>query len=576
MKRRLLFLFILLCVTLLLVSSCGTRTQEKEDDMQVNIPAYTIESVEEEESLTMAMPTIFADGMVLQRNKDIRIYGYSEVEGATLKVTFNEQTKEAVVTKGRFDVCFPPMEASCGLSLKVEQMGENNEVLEFNNVSVGEVWVVSGQSNADYEVQKMEDYREYLLSADNYPNLHLYTTPSTHEAEADLIGKGKWMKLDKAALNAKARVSAHMYVTAVRLAAEFGRDVPVAIVHIARSSSSIITWLDYQSLYSVNMNEAMRAMDYKKFYEKNGFYPRNASESNYFKATVTEKPYAGLGMVCYMTYLAHLEGYITRGVVWYQGESDVSRYGGEYEALFSKLSDIFAKTFGNGEDVPIFVIQLSSYADVKGPYSANLKADQYNIARNNDNVYLISSVDGGSPLNTNDLKYMLVHSTRKSPIGIRCANSILSNVYGIKKAEVMNAPEPVSFEVAGNSLKIVFDSDLCLYYGTEVSGFELCQNSVWYEAVGVIEGNSIILSSEMVTKPDAVRYGFGNYLLEMEDGSIYEVIGYEAMGNYTLLTLSSGETIRAYPDDNTRIRFMVPGNLTNASGEPLFIFCIDF
>ena len=573
-KFKIFSVLFILCVIIAFSISCGRLSSQDINDEDINLSLT--ETEEEGEIKTLSMPTIFGNGMVFQRNKDINVYGYSTVEGAAIKVTFMGQTKEVEVKDGRFDAVFPSSDIQTGLSLTVEQLGENNEILEFSEISIGEVWVVSGQSNADFEVFKMADFREYLLLGNNYPNLHLYTTPNTYVQNVDLIGQGKWMKLDKAALNSRARVSAHMYVTAVRLAAEFGSEVPIAVVHVARPSSSIFTWLDYDTLYSIDIYEAMRSTAYKNFYNKNGFYPQSATDSTYYDATCTEKPYARLGTVCYMTFLAHLEGYATRGVVWYQGESDIGRGGSEYEMLFGKLKSVFDRVFGGGESVPIFVVQLSPYADVYASSSAPMKDTQYDVTLRYDDVYVISSIDGGSLLGADNIKYMLVHSTIKSPIGLRCANSILKNIYGIEKAEVMNAPRPVSVSVDSTSVRITFDSELLLYYGKKVMGFEILDGMVWKKVEGVIDGNTVVLDCSAISNPKEIRYGYGNYILEMQDGTTMEVLNYTSYTDYTVLHLANGENYNADADDEgLRLRFMSPGNVTNDSGEPLFVFKIE-
>ena len=127
----------------------------------------------------------------------------------------------------------------------------------------------------------------------------------------------------------------------------------------------------------------------------------------------------------------------------------------------------------------------------------------------------------------------------------------------------------------GSSIKITFDSPLYLTYGDKVKGFELYQNGDWYTAEGVIDGCTVTLSASGVTSPTRVRYGFGSYMLEMQDGTVYEMVGYEAGGSCTDIILANGTRVTMYPDDGSRIRLMTPGNLSNASGEPLFIFDLE-
>lgn len=530
---------------------------------------------ETEPASRLTMPTVFADGMVLQRQKPINVFGYCETDGATVRATLDGVSAESTVSDGRFNVTLPATEAATDLVLTVELVGDADSTLTYSSVSVGEVWVISGQSNADHEAWKLEDVAEYVANANNYHNLYLYTTPNTYTKKPDLIGQGKWLKMDRSTLVDKERVSAHMYVTATILAAEIGEDIPIAVMNVAKTGSGITTWLDYETLYSIDRTSAQRFAAYDAFYDEHGYYPRSTDDSPYYLQNTTAKPYSSLGTICYNTYLAHLEGYSARGVVWHQGESNVGGAYGYYTDCFGGLLDVMRRVFGGDPELPMFQVQLSSYADSNPSRTAPFKAEQYDIVRRYENTYIISAVDGGTPMNTIDLKSGLVHSSRKSPIGIRCANSILANVYGINNGDYSNAPQPVSVVAVGSSIKITFDSPLYLTYGDKVKGFELYQNGGWYTAEGVIDGCTVTLSASGVTSPTRVRYGFGSYMLEMQDGTVYEMVGYEAGGSCTDIILANGERVTMYPDDGTRIRLMTPGNLSNASGEPLFIFDLE-
>ena len=179
-------------------------------------------------------------------------------------------------------------------------------------------------------------------------------------------------------------------------------------------------------------------------------------------------------------------------------------------------------------------------------------------------------------MNTNDLKYGLIHSSRKSPLGLRCLNSILSNIYGIGDPATVNAPQPISISSSAGTLTVTFNSDLYYTYGDRPMGFEIYSNGTWYAAEGRVTGSVLTLYAEGATAPTQVRYGFGNYFIEMQDGTRVKVKSYSAVGyQYTDVTLVDGTVVRMYPDDNTRLRLMVEGNITNVSGEPLFVFTLS-
>ncbi|MBQ9084226.1 MAG: hypothetical protein IJY24_01080 [Clostridia bacterium] len=105
------------------------------------------------ESSNLSMARIFANGMVLQREEPINIYGYATT-GSTVTVTLGENSTSAVAADGEWRVTLPAMEATRGLTLTVESADRR---LSFVDVSIGEVFVVSGQSNAQYFACQLED-----------------------------------------------------------------------------------------------------------------------------------------------------------------------------------------------------------------------------------------------------------------------------------------------------------------------------------------------------------------------------------------------------------------------------------
>lgn len=90
---------------------------------------------------------IFTDNMVLQRDVDIPIFGYSN-ESAPIKFIFNGITKIAKIDDGKWKVYFPKMNAGGPYNITVEEI--NTVVLK--NVMIGDVWLCSGQSNMEFRL----------------------------------------------------------------------------------------------------------------------------------------------------------------------------------------------------------------------------------------------------------------------------------------------------------------------------------------------------------------------------------------------------------------------------------------
>ena len=106
--------------------------------------------------ITSAAPlklhAIFTDHMVLQRDKPITVWGWADA-GDKVSVTFGSETAEAATgDEGRWEVTFPPREASAEpVSLTASSGGEE---VALSDILIGDVWVMYGQSNMAWPLGK--------------------------------------------------------------------------------------------------------------------------------------------------------------------------------------------------------------------------------------------------------------------------------------------------------------------------------------------------------------------------------------------------------------------------------------
>ena len=89
---------------------------------------------------------IFGDGMILQREKMLTVWGTTDGEG-TVRVYLGDFRSEAVAVDGEWKCTFPPMAAATGLTLLAKQ---GAEIIRIQNVMIGDVWLAGGQSNMEF------------------------------------------------------------------------------------------------------------------------------------------------------------------------------------------------------------------------------------------------------------------------------------------------------------------------------------------------------------------------------------------------------------------------------------------
>lgn len=189
----------------------------------------------------VSLPALLRDSMVLQRDSEIRIWGWAS-PGERVKVRFNGSRSSATANReGEWMVSLPPMKAGGPYSMEIN--GKNNIVL--NQILVGDVWVCAGQSNmVHYMGIHNERYAEEIASA-NYPEIRQFLVPSNPRLEGpagDLTG-GSWKWANPEDVN---RFSVVAYFFALKLHKLY--QVPIGIINASVGGTPIEAWTSEQGL----------------------------------------------------------------------------------------------------------------------------------------------------------------------------------------------------------------------------------------------------------------------------------------------------------------------------------------
>lgn len=191
-----------------------------------------------------------------------------------------------------------------------------------------------------------------------------------------------------------------------------------------------------------------------------------------------------------------------KGVIWYQGESNAD-YAYDYRHLFPALIRDWRKAWGY--EFPFYWVQLANFMQKdKEPEDSG-----WAVLRESQNLAL-SEPQTGQAVITDIGEADDIHPKNKQDVGLRLARIALRNAYG-KDSVVCSGPTFERMEVAGNEVVVTFGNvarglRTANKYGY-VSGFAISgKNRVFKWAKARIEGNRIVLSSEGVENPIAVRY----------------------------------------------------------------------
>ena len=145
------------------------------------------------------LPQLFHSGMVMQRGKPIPVWGWAD-KGELVTITFQKKSYTTIADdQGRWRIDLPKMKAGGPYTLEVR--GEREEVREITDVLIGDVWLLSGQSNIDVVIQRV--YPQYVQEIDSYenPQVRLFRVrneTSIHGVKDDILPTSiNWLPLKK-------------------------------------------------------------------------------------------------------------------------------------------------------------------------------------------------------------------------------------------------------------------------------------------------------------------------------------------------------------------------------------------
>ncbi len=339
----------------------------------------------------LAMPLVFSNHMVLQRQRSVPIWGRA-VPGTAVKVAFNGQHQETKAdAAGRWRIDLEPMEAGGPHRLEIS---DDKKTIAFDDILIGEVWFGSGQSNMEvsYNLRKNnelkvecdEDTRQLLeAGANNAIRISALTRDHSQSAAWTILTKENC--LDAPALLSSAAVLLHQKL-----------GVPIGIVIRCESSSPSCIWLSRDAIES---DPAIQAQleDYSK-----NIYPKLVAEhptivqaweeaSAKAKAEGTRVPKAPLPPTppgCYpgefdpatqrreylgANFAARIQPvppFAIRGIVWDQGENSTGMAGVDQTALLPALVREWRTAWSDSELPFIYIDKKMHPAGLKEAMAA--------------------------------------------------------------------------------------------------------------------------------------------------------------------------------------------------------------
>jgi sialate O-acetylesterase len=474
-------------------------------------------------ALLLSVPALRADvkphalvseGMVLQQGVKCPIWGTCDKD-ENVTVTFEVpdqgisysgqfQSREG---KWRFDL--PALKAGGPYALTIK--GKNTVTLK--DVLIGEVWVASGQSNMQWSINAGETPKE-IKDAAKHPKIRLFTVPNRPADEPQKEVMSKWVHCTPDTVGNFSAVAYHFGV-----ALHKARHVPVGIIHsswggticeawapkghIERNAEIKHLWDNYQAKYPKTLADYLTALakynlELEK-HKKEGTKPPATLKAPNNPANNPNRP-----AVLYNGMIANLQPYAIKGAIWYQGESNAGR-AYQYRTLFPAMIQSWRDTWNNPE-MPFLFVQLAPFMKIEkepqeSAWAELREAQLMTLKLKNTGMAVITDI--GDPKD--------IHPKPKKPVGDRLALAARGIAYG--EPITYSGPLYTSNRINDNKMILSFKSvgkGLEAREG-ELMGFTIAgEDKKFYNAKAVIEGNTVVVSCDKVTKPAAVRYGWAN------------------------------------------------------------------
>jgi len=415
---------------------------------------------------------LFSRGGVLQRGVKVPIFGTGD-DGDEVTVEFQGKSASTTVKSGKWRVELGPFEAGGPHTMTLT--GTTSSFVK--NVYVGDVWVCAGESNMQSPVQSAEGYAAAIGAGRRNRELHFYTVKRAGADKPPASNPGKW---SEGAGSATIGVFSAVGYYFGRDIAE-ATDVPIGLIACNHFSSSAEAWTSRESILA----------------EPTLKYLVEDAPPAYYTQT-PGKLYTGM--------VLSIADYAVKGVIFYQGESNVER-ADKYRTLFPLLIADWRKAW-NRPDLPFLFVQLNGYKPSSSKSGegrpAELREAQLEVWKTTPNTAMVVSTDFSDPYNQ--------IPKAKEPIGKRLAFAARALVYG-EKFEY-SGPVVREATVSGEVVKLTFDhtGDGLLAKDGKLTGFTIAgADDEFVPAEAEVVGNEVIVKNEAVKEPKRVRYNWADY-----------------------------------------------------------------
>jgi len=509
----------------------------------------------------LCVSNLFQSHMVLQRDKPIAIWGWA-APGEDVAVTFGGDRQVANAAADRsWRVTFAARAANAAPQQLVVQGKQDKLVLD--DILIGDVWVLGGQSNMEFELEKVENGKLEAVSA-NFPNLRVLTVPygigpepkrafaRLHEW-SDWFGehfkKGDWDACTPAIARELSAIG-YTFARRVHLASQ----IPIGVVDVSRGGTTVEAWTPLAQLRTIDepflqgkladWDRRVATWDAAKDLEQRVAQNRKWVEQQ----TAAKKPVPAdrqrdpsdlrPGPIadpnhpghCFAGMIGPLQGLAVKGVLWHQGYNNAfdGMPGARlYRAVLPVMIRAWREAFGDPQ-LPFGILSQCTEGtpQTRADHGEKMLDTGIYIREAHYLTWLDGVRAGDQHLgfaSTFDLRRRWYHPQVKIPAGERIARWALATYYGFGRELTWQPPRLVGMEAREGSLLLQLDMPVSDPEDGAMEGFAIAGDDrrfhpadVAYLEVGKddrgqprVDQKQLVLTSPLVPAPKHFRYAWG-------------------------------------------------------------------
>jgi len=437
----------------------------------------------------LKLPSVLGSNMVLQQQSKTNLWGWAKA-GTPVTVHVSWLKKPAKTTtdsNGKWKLFIHTPVAGGPYQIKIS----SDTTYNLKNIMIGEVWVCSGQSNMQmpfhgYNSQPVLMSNDYISHGNNN-NIRLFTVKKELSVIPSDNCEGSWSVSNPHDVG---NFSAVAYIFGNYLQEVL--NVPVGLMHVSFGGTPIESWIDESTIKS-------------EFKEIDLSLLNRPTEVKQSTPTVLFN-----GMI------HPILNYTIRGIIWYQGEANRTR-ADQYSKLFTAMIGSWRELWNQGE-FPFYYVQIAPYKYDTLVNSAFLREAQLKTLKTAPGTGMAVTLDIGEKES--------IHPSEKVLVGKRLAYNALANTYGMKELPY-SGPVFKEMIITGNIAILKFDFSR---YGLssfqkKIEGFTIAgADRKFFTAQATIKGGDLVVISDQVPLPVAVRYCWENFAV----GTLFNTAGLPA------------------------------------------------